>query len=240
MSKLENGSGQGVAEAASGNTQNSQPQFVDLPKSIYPILFGIFTAVLLVSAITASKGVQIGPLVTDGAFFLFPIAYVIGDVLTEVFGFRAARRAIWTGFAAQLLATVSFWIAIALPAADFYESQDEFALILGNIPQIVAASLAGYLVGQMLNAWALVKIKAKTGEKSLWARLIGSTVVGEFADTLIFCAIAAPVIGIATSSDFANYVIVGFLWKTALEVVLLPLTYPIIAWVKRLEGYPGK
>ena len=93
------------------------------------------------------------------------------------------------------------------------------------------------MVGQLLNAKVLVAIKKRTGEKSLWARLIGSTVVGEFADTLLFCAIAAPVIGIATGTDFINYVVVGFVWKTLLEVILMPLTYAVISWVKCREGY---
>ncbi|HKM25764.1 MAG TPA: queuosine precursor transporter, partial [Corynebacterium sp.] len=109
--------------------------------------------------------------------------------------------------------------------------------ILGLVPQIVVASLTGYVVGQLLNSWVLVKIKQRTGEKSLWARLIGSTVVGEFGDTLLFCVIAAPVIGITTGGELINYVVVGFLWKTLIEVLLLPVTYAVIGWVKRREGY---
>lgn len=208
-----------------------------MQRSYYPIFVTLFVAVFIISNINATKGVAIGPLITDGAFFLFPLAYVIGDVLSECYGFRAARRAIITGFAAMVLAVVAFYIAIWLPPADFYEGQEAFAATLGLVPQIVAASLAGYLVGQLLNSWALVKIKQRTGERNLWARLIGSTVVGEFADTLIFCIIAAPVIGVSTAGDFLNYVIVGFIWKTLIEVVVLPITYAVIAWVKRQEGY---
>ena len=213
------------------------PRFIPLQRSYYPIIVAFFVAVFLISNILATKGVAIGPLITDGAFFLFPLAYVLGDVLAECYGFRAARRAIFTGFAVTLLAVVSFYVAIWLPPADFYGSQDEFAHILGLVPQIVLASLTGYVVGQLLNSWVLVKIKQRTGEKSLWARLIGSTVVGEFGDTLLFCLIAAPVIGIATVADLINYVVVGFLWKTLIEVALLPLTYAAIAWVKKREGY---
>ncbi|MGV0346608.1 queuosine precursor transporter [Corynebacterium coyleae] len=204
-------------------------------RSPYPYLLPVFCAVFLISNITAQKGVVIGPLVTDGAFFLFPISYVIGDVIAEVYGFKAARRAVFTGFFIAVLAVVTFYIAIWLPAADFYDMQDTFAAVLGLLPRIVAASLAGYVVGQLLNAWVLQKMKDRFGTDRLWARLIGSTIVGEFADTLLFCAIAASVIGVDSASTFINYVVVGFLWKTLMEVVLLPITYPTIAAVRRAE-----
>lgn len=243
--------GQGAAhptEAASGNTPelrsavDAHTRHIHVQRSLYPVLLALFVAIFLISNITATKGVALpalglGPLITDGAFFLFPASYVIGDILSECYGFAATRRAILTGFAAMLLAVTAFYIAIWLPGADFWDNQEAFAGVLGLVPQIVLASLAGYLVGQLLNSWSLVLIKKKTGENTLWARLIGSTIVGEFGDTLIFCAIAAPVIGISTFSDFANYTIVGFLWKTLVEVCILPITYPTIAWVKRREGY---
>lgn len=204
-------------------------------RSPFPYLVAVFCAVFLISNITAQKGVEIGPLVTDGAFFLFPISYVIGDVLAEVYGFKAARRAVFTGFGIAILAIVSFYIAIWLPPAGFYDMQDTFSAVLGLLPRIVVASLAGYVVGQLLNAWVLQKMKDRFGRDNLWARLIGSTIVGEFADTLLFCSIAAGVIGIDSAGTFVNYVVVGFLWKTLLEVVLLPITYPTIAWVRRAE-----
>ena len=215
----------------------TEAQFIPLQRTYYPVIVTLFVAVFLISNILATKGVAVGPLITDGAFFLFPLAYILGDVLAECYGFKAARRAIFAGFAVTVLAVASFYVAIWLPPADFYGSQEEFAHVLGLVPQIVVASLAGYVVGQLLNSWVLVAIKQRTGEKSLWARLIGSTVVGEFGDTLLFCLIAAPVIGIATVADLINYVVVGFLWKTLIEVALLPLTYAAIAWVKQREGY---
>ncbi|WP_225213532.1 queuosine precursor transporter [Corynebacterium gallinarum] len=228
--------GQGVAVAPATPT-SGKAQFIPVQASLYPVLVALFTAIFLISNITASKGVEIGPLITDGAFFLFPAAYIIGDVLAECYGLKATRRAIMTGFLVTIIAVISFYIAIWLPAASFWDGQESFEATLGLIPQIVLASLAGYIVGQLLNAYVLVAIKKRTGEKGLWARLLGSTVVGEFGDTLLFCAIAAPVIGIATSGDFINYVMVGFLWKTLIEVLLLPITYAVIAWVKRREGY---
>lgn len=237
-----------TAEGAAAKTGSAAPKYLDaieadaprhvpVQRSMYPILVGIFTGILLISNITATKGVELFGLVTDGAFFLFPLSYVIGDVLSEVYGFRATRRAVYTGFAVLAIGMASFFIAINLPPADFYENQGAFETVLGTVPQLVLAGLAGYLVGQLLNAWSLTAIKRRTGEKSLWMRLIGSTVVGEFADTLIFCSIAASAIGISTWGDFINFVIVGFLWKTGVEVVVLPVTYQVIAWVKKREGY---
>ena len=204
-------------------------------RSPYPYLLALFCAVFLISNITAQKGVALGPLITDGAFFLFPISYVIGDVIAEVYGFKAARRAVFTGFGIAVVAVLSFYIAIWLPAADFYDMDETFAAVLGLLPRIVVASLAGYVVGQLLNAWVLQKMKDRFGTGNLWARLIGSTVVGEFADTLLFCSIAAGVIGIDSAGAFVNYVAVGFVWKTVMEVILLPITYPTIAAVRRAE-----
>lgn len=204
---------------------------------IYPVLVALSASTFLISNITASKGVQIGPLNTDAAFFLFPLSYIVGDVLAEVYGFKNARRAIFTSFAVALLAVIAFYIAIWLPPADYYDGQEAFAATLGLVPQIVVASLAGYLVGQLLNSWSLHRMKARTGEKGLFARLLGSTVIGQLGDTLIFCTIAAPVIGISTFGDYLNYVIVGFVWKTLLEALLLPATAAVIKWVKNKEGY---
>lgn len=217
--------------------QAGPARHVRVGSTIFPVLVAAYAAIFLISNISATKGVQIGPLVLDGAFFLFPLSYVIGDVLAEVYGFKNARLAIWSSFGAALFAVLCFYLAIWLPPADFYDGQDAFAAVLGLLPQIVAASLAGFAIGQLLNAWSLQMIKRRTGEKSLWVRLLGSTVIGQFADTLIFCTIAAPVIGISTGGDFLNYVLVGFLWKTGLEAALLPVTYAVIGWVKRKEGY---
>lgn len=204
---------------------------------IFPVLVALASTVFLVSNITAAKGVQIGPFVLDAAFFLFPISYIVGDVISEVYGFRNARLAIFTSFGVTILAVASFYVAIALPAADFYDGQEAFAATLGLVPQIVLASLVGYLVGQLLNAWTLTRMKRRSGEGNMWARLLGSTVVGQFGDTLLFCAIAAPVIGISTAGDFLNYVLVGFLWKTIMEAILLPLTSLVIRRVKKKEDY---
>ena len=208
---------------------------IPVQKSAYPVLLALFTTIFVLSNIVSTKGVQVGPLVTDGAFFLFPAAYVIGDVISECYGFRAARRAVWTGFLAMIIAVSTFYVAILLPAASFYEGQAAFAATLGLVPRIVVASLSGYAAGQLLNAWLLTLMKDRLGERGLWKRLLGSTVVGEFGDTLIFCLIAAPVIGISTVGDTANYVVVGFVWKTLVEVAVMPITYLVIRRIKAHE-----
>ena len=213
----------------------SGSSYIPVQKSASPVLLALFTTIVVLSNIVSTKGVQVGPLVTDGAFFLFPAAYVIGDVISECYGFRAARRAVWTGFLAMIIAVSTFYVAILLPAASFYEGQAAFAATLGLVPRIVVASLSGYAAGQLLNAWLLTLMKDRLGERGLWKRLLGSTVVGEFGDTLIFCLIAAPVIGISTVGDTANYVVVGFVWKTLVEVAVMPITYLVIRRIKAHE-----
>ena len=217
------------------SAMSSGSSYIPVQKSAYPVLLALFTTIFILSNIVSTKGVQVGPLVTDGAFFLFPAAYVIGDVISECYGFRAARRAVWTGFLAMIIAVSTFYVAILLPAASFYEGQAAFAATLGLVPRIVVASLSGYAAGQLLNAWLLTLMKDRLGERGLWKRLLGSTVVGEFGDTLIFCLIAAPVIGISTVGDTANYVVVGFVWKTLVEVVVMPITYLVIRRIKAHE-----
>ena len=213
----------------------SGSSYIPVQKSVYPVLLALFTTIFVLSNIVSTKGVQVGPLVTDGAFFLFPAAYVIGDVIRACYGFRAARRAVWTGFLAMIIAVSTFYVAILLPAASFYEGQAAFAVTLGLVPRIVVASLSGYAAGQLLNAWLLTLMKDRLGERGLWKRLLGSTVVGEFGDTLIFCLIAAPVIGISTVGDTANYVVVGFVWKTLVEMAVMPITYLVIRRIKAHE-----
>ncbi|MEU4316532.1 queuosine precursor transporter [Nocardia sp. NPDC024068] len=232
----------------SGHPAPAHAAFAQVARGYYTPIVVLFTATLIISNICATKGVQfftdssltLGPLevlpvTTDAAFFLFPLAYVLGDVLSEVYGFRATRHAVFYGFAALLIMVLCFAVAIRLPAASFYENQEAFRTVIGTTPQLVAAGLAGYVAGQLLNSATLVMIKERTREKHLWARLIGSTVVGELADTLIFCSIAATAIGIDSWGQFVNYVIVGFLWKTLVEIVMLPVTYRVIALLKKHE-----
>ena len=213
------------------------PTFAVVTRSYYPVISAVFVALLVISNVGAVKLISAGPLILDGGAFLFPLVYITGDVLSEVYGFKAARKTIYIGFGMAILSALTFWLIQMSPSANGWENQGAFEAILGFVPRIVLASVCGFLVGQLLNAYVLVKIKARTNEGSLWLRLIGSTVVGEFADTIVFCTIAFY--GIITGGDFLNYVIVGYFYKTLLEVLLLPITYRVIAYVKANEPtYP--
>jgi len=202
-------------------------------RSLYPYIVAAFCSMLLISNIGATKLIAFGPLIFDGGMFLFPLTYVLGDILTEVYGFSAARRAVLAGFVVAIIGALVLWIVQLAPPAPGYPHQAAFEAVLGFVPRIVLASICGFLTGQLLNAYVLVRIKAVTKEKYLWARLIGSTAVGELADTLVFCTIAFY--GVITGAEFVNYVIVGYLYKTGMEVVLLPITYPVIRMIKNRE-----
>jgi uncharacterized integral membrane protein (TIGR00697 family) len=216
----------------------SLPKFASIGSPYFGILLAFMAVVLILSNIGASKGVAIGPIITDGGFFLFPLAYILGDVISEVYGFRVARKAIITTFALSVFASLCYWIIIALPGFDDdFGTTKQSALegALGPVPLIVLASMLAFLAGQTLNSWILVKMKARTGEKSLWARIMSSSVAGEFVDTLIFCSIAASVIGINDFAGFVNYVVVGFLYKTLVEFLFVPVTSLVIGYIKRRE-----
>ncbi|HEX9832254.1 MAG TPA: queuosine precursor transporter [Mycobacterium sp.] len=222
-------------------TEPEHRGFATTGSAYYPTLVAIFTGLVLISNVSATKGIAFGPiigdwsLITDGGFIVFPLTYVIGDVLSEVYGFKATRRAIYIAFVMEAIAAFTFWLTAYLPPADFYTNQAAFEAVVKPFTQLIIAGLAGFIVGQTLNAWVVVRIKARTKEKHLWARLIGSTVVGEFADTVVFCAIAAGAIGISTWRDFITYVALGWVYKTAVEIVVLPVTYRVIAYIKRRE-----
>ena len=214
----------------------STPQtahFAATSRSLYPVIVGVFVGLLLISNIGGVKLIEFGPIITDGGAFLFPLVYIAGDILSEVYGFKAARKAIFIGFAMSILAALTFWLVQISPPAEAWGNQEAFESVLGFVPRIVLASVAGYLVGQLLNAWVLVKIKERTQEKALWLRLLGSTAVGEFADTIVFCTIAFY--GVITGEEFLIYVAFGFAYKTLVEIVLLPVSYAVIGWVKRRE-----
>ena len=220
---------------------NQTPGFAQVGSAYYPVLVAVFTALVIISNVTATKGVAFGPIIgnwsiiTDGGFIVFPLTYVIGDVLSEVYGFRAARKAIILGFTMNGLAALAFWVTIYLPAADFYTNGEHFENVVHAYTQLIVAGLAGFIVGQTINAWTVVKIKERTRERHLWARLVGSTFAGQLGDTLVFCSIAAGAIGITSFGDFATYTALGWVYKTAVEVVMLPITYRVIAYIKRHE-----
>lgn len=212
--------------------------YADRGSSHYDIILTLMCVVVIISNIGGSKGVQLGPITTDGGFFLFPLAYVLGDVTTEIYGMRAARRGIFMGFFMAILAVLCFWVIIALPGlGDAYSNQHDAAIAaaLGPVWQIVAAGLCGFLAGQMTNSVIMTRLKARYRERGLVGRLMGSTGVGEAVDTVIFCTIAAPVVGISSFGQWVNYAFFGFLWKTLVEYALIPVTTRVIAWIKKRE-----
>lgn len=213
--------------------ETTHAKYATIPRGYYDYFAVFFVSFLLLSNIGATKLVEVGPLTFDGGAILFPLTYIIGDVLSEVYGFKAAKRAIFMGFVVSFLASLTFWLIIMLPAHPDYTSQAAFEEVLGVVWRFVAASLAGYLVGQLLNAKVLTAIKDRWGEEHMWARLVGSTLVGEAADTIIFCLVAW--VGVMSWAVIANLALVGFLYKVAVEIVFLPLTYLVINLVKKHE-----
>lgn len=235
------------AESPLGAERNDEVRFASRGSTYFDVLLAAFCVVLVVSNIAATKGIEIGswelslgsvqisPIVTDGGAFLFPLAYILGDVISEVYGFKAARRAIFTGFAMALVAAGTFWVVEQAPAASFYENQAAFESVAGPVGQIVLASLVGYVAGQFINAWVLVRMKQHTAERGLFARLATSTGAGELADTFLFCAIAASAIGITSMGVFWNYFVVGVIYKVAVELVVMPVTMLVIGRLKNHE-----
>jgi uncharacterized integral membrane protein (TIGR00697 family) len=212
---------------------------------VYDLILAAFCALLLIANVAATKliavgpawapgGVHLLPLVFDGGAVTFPLTYILGDCLAEVYGFAKARRAIVTGFVVSAVATGVFFLVDIAPPDPSWGNQVAWHSVLGLVPRIVAGSLVGYLVGQLLNAQVLVKLRDRARPGSLWFRLLGSTVVGEAADTVLFCTIAYA--GVVDWGTLGNYIVVGYVYKVGLEAVLLPITLRLIPWLKRREG----
>jgi queuosine precursor transporter len=193
----------------------------------------LFVTCLLTANTIAAKLVTIGGLTLTAGIVIFPISYVLGDVLTEVWGYAATRRVIWLGFACNALLVAAIWLGGELPAAPFWKGQPAYEEILGHAPRILLASFVAYLVGEFANAFALARLKIATGGRWLWVRTIGSTVVGQGLDSVVFVtlAFAGSVPAVALAS------IVGAQWavKVAYEAAATPLTYAAVAWLKSRE-----
>jgi uncharacterized integral membrane protein (TIGR00697 family) len=240
-----------MSSPATSAPSDREVHYATRGSSYYDVLLAVFCVVLVVSNIAATKGtqffsgdvsigpVQVLPVFSDGGAVLFPLAYIIGDVISEVYGLKAARRAILVGFGTALMAFATFLVVIQLPSASFYQNQEAFESVVWSGLQIVAASMIAYVVGQFLNSYVLVRMKARSAEPGLWRRLAGSTGVGEAADTFIFCAIAATAIGIETGGQFVNYFVVGFVFKCAVELLVMPVTMVVIGVLKRREPSYG-
>jgi hypothetical protein len=209
---------------------------------LYPLVTAIFVTTLIVSNIIAVKLIQIGILIIPAAVIIFPVAYIFGDILTEVYGYARARQAIWIGFLCNLLAVIAIWIGGLLPAAPFWTignfsspelSQQAYQAVLGFTPRLLLASFLAYLVGEFLNSFVLARLKVRTAGRLLWLRTITSTLVGQGADSVIFIFIAFW--GILPTTALFQAIISQWSIKVAYEIIITPLTYLIVNWLKRVE-----
>lgn len=192
-----------------------------------------FVAVLLISNVASSKITQIGPLSLDGGTILFPLTYIFGDILTEVYGFKKARKVIWLGVFANILMAGTLMVVGMLPSSPDWPNQASYTAILGWTPRIVLASITAYFMGEYVNSVVLSKMKIITRGKWLWSRTIGSTVVGELVDTLIFITIAFA--GVLPTNLLITLIISNYLFKTGVEIVFTPITYKIVNFLKKAE-----
>ncbi|MBW4652431.1 MAG: queuosine precursor transporter [Kaiparowitsia implicata GSE-PSE-MK54-09C] len=194
---------------------------------------GFFIAVLLISNIASTKILTLGPFTFDGGTLVFPLSYIFGDILTEVYGYGRSRKVIWLGFLSAALMSATFAIVGALPPASDWELQDAYMSILGQTPRIVLASLIAYWAGSFSNSFVMAKMKLLTQGRWLWTRTIGSTLVGQLIDTALFVAIAFT--GTVPNAVLWAIVVSNYVFKCGMEAVLTPVTYAVVNWLKRQE-----
>jgi uncharacterized integral membrane protein (TIGR00697 family) len=201
----------------------------------YYDLIAIFFVVALITANTiAVKLVDLGGFILPAAVIIFPISYIIGDVLTEVYGYRLARRVIWLGFAGNLFMVIAIWLGGRLPAASFWGDQAAYDTILGFTPRLLIASFIAYLAGEFLNSFVLAKMKIATGGRWLWSRTITSTLVGQLVDSALFISLAFA--AILPPAEIIRLVITQWLFKSIYEAVATPFTYWVVNALKRAEN----
>jgi uncharacterized integral membrane protein (TIGR00697 family) len=193
----------------------------------------LFVTCLLTANVIAAKLVVLGGLTLTAGIVIFPISYVLGDVLTEVWGYAAARRVIWLGFACNALMVAAVWVGGVLPAAPFWKGQAAYQEVLGQAPRILVASFAAYLVGEFANAFVLARLKIATRGRWLWTRTVGSTVVGQALDSAVFVTLAFA--GSVPAGALAGVVGAQWLVKVVYEAAATPLTYAAVAWLKSRE-----
>lgn len=199
-----------------------------------PVITGFFTAALLLSNILASKIFTVWDVNFPASVLVFPISYVFGDILTEVYGYSASRRVVWTGFISLIVATGFFFLAKLLPPAPFWHDQQAFETVFAQTPRIVAGSIVGYFSGEFLNSFVLAKMKLSSRGKNMGLRFVASTIVGEFADTALFCLIAF--FGQIQTSVLIAMVFAHWAVKVAWEVLALPASMSLATWLKRVEN----
>lgn len=199
----------------------------------FDVLVALFVAVLLISNIASTKILTVWKFTFDGGTLLFPLSYIFGDILTEVYGFRRSRRVIWLGFLSALIMSLVLFVVQILPPAGDWTNQKAYEAVLGFVPRIVAASLLAYFAGEFTNSMILSRLKILTKGRYLWTRTIGSTLIGEGFDTVIFCMVAFY--GVLPASVFTAVLISNYIFKCAVEIIFTPLTYLIVRTLKRKE-----
>jgi queuosine precursor transporter len=200
----------------------------------FVVVVALFVTALITANITAVKLIGVFGLVLPAAVIVFPISYICGDVLTEVYGYRAARRVIWLGFLCNLLAVAAIYLGGILPAAPFWQDQGAYEAILGYTPRILAASFLAYLIGEFANSYVLARMKIATDGRWLWSRTVGSTLVGQGLDSLVFILLAFA--GTIPFGAMISAVVAQWLVKSAYEALATPLTYAVVKRLKRTEG----
>jgi len=198
----------------------------------FVIVAAVYVACLITANIIAVKIISIGPFYFPAAIIIFPLSYIFGDVLTEVYGYRMARRIIWLGFGCNLLFVFFAWLGQIMPSAPFWQDQTAYQTIIGLAPRLFIASLIGYLVGEFANSFVLSKLKILTKGRWLWTRTIGSTVIGQALDTSIFIVVAFA----GTSSFVPIMIIYHWAGKVLIEAVATPATYAIVKSLKKHEA----
>jgi uncharacterized integral membrane protein (TIGR00697 family) len=199
----------------------------------FVVLVALFITCLITANIIAVKLISIFGLVVPVAIIIFPISYILGDVLTEVYGYRQARRVIWLGFFCNLILVVAIWLGQLLPAASFWDGQTAYERILGYAPRILAASFLAYLLGEFSNSFVLAKMKIATNGRWLWTRTIGSTLVGQGLDSLVFITLAF--VGTIPLAALVSAILTQWLGKSMYEAALTPLTYKVVNFLKGYE-----
>ncbi|HEY5572935.1 MAG TPA: queuosine precursor transporter [Anaerolineales bacterium] len=209
----------------------------------FHVVTAVFVTALIISNIIAVKIVNIFGLILPAAVILFPVAYIFGDVLTEVYGYARARQVIWTGFFANLLAVAAIWIGGQLPPAPFWAlgpfespqaAQQAYQAILGFTPRLLLASFIAYLIGEFLNSFVLAKLKIRTEGRLLWLRTIFSTIIGQGADSAVFITVAFW--GIFPGNAIGQAILSQWLFKVVYETLATPLTYLVVNALKRSEN----
>jgi len=199
----------------------------------FDLLLGLFVAILLISNIASTKILVLWKFTFDGGTILFPLSYIFGDILTEVYGYERSRRVIWTGFFAALLMSLVLYVVQLLPPSPDWPYQESYESLLGFIPRIVGASLIAYFTGEFSNSFILSRLKIKTKGKFLWLRTISSTLIGEGIDTFIFCTIAFY--GLIPDHLLVSVIISNYVFKSGTEVILTPVTYAVVKFLKKKE-----